>query len=100
MGQKIQGVEAAVGILTSCGGMTSDAAVVARGMGKCCVAGARSITVNKEKKVLSVGDTQLREGDWITLEGSTGKVFEGDVPKIYPDPASGDLGQFMALADK
>src|SRR5437899_8753390 len=75
----IHGMEVAVGILTSRGGMTSHAAVVARGMGKCCVVGAESIKIDERNKVLTAGTTQLREGDWITLEGSTGKIFEGQV---------------------
>jgi len=96
----IHGMEVAVGILTSRGGMTSHAAVVARGMGKCCVVGAESITIDERNKVLTAGGKQLHEGDWITLEGSTGKVFEGEVPTIDPDPASGDFAEFMAIADK
>ena len=96
----IHGMEVAVGILTSRGGMTSHAAVVARGMGKCCVVGAESISIDERNKVLTAGGKQLREGAWITLEGSTGKVFEGEVPTIDPDPASGDFAEFMAIADK
>ena len=96
----IHGMEVAVGILTSRGGMTSHAAVVARGMGKCCVVGAESITIDERNKVLTAGGKQLHEGDWITLEGSTGKVFEGEVPTIDPDPTSGDFAEFMAIADK
>ncbi|MBI2150780.1 MAG: pyruvate, phosphate dikinase, partial [Acidobacteria bacterium] len=96
----IHGMEVAVGILTSRGGMTSHAAVVARGMGKCCVAGAEAITIDEQRKVLTAGGKELREGDWITLEGSTGKVFEGQVPTIDPDPGSGDFAEFMAMADK
>src|SRR5213593_1975804 len=85
----IHGMEAAVGILTSRGGMTSHAAVVARGMGKCCVVGAESISIDERTNVLSVGGKQLCEGDWITLDVSTGKVFEGEVATIEPDPTSG-----------
>ena len=96
----IHGMEVAVGILTSRGGMTSHAAVVARGMGICCVVGAESITIDEKNKVLRVGDKTLREGDWITLEGSTGRVFEGQVPTIEADPNSGDFAEFMAMADK
>src|SRR5438132_13413761 len=72
----IHGMEVAVGILTSRGGMTSHAAVVARGMGICCVVGAESITIDEKNKVLRVGDKSLREGDWITLAGSNVRVFE------------------------
>src|SRR5882672_2573295 len=96
----IHGMEVAVGILTSRGGMTSHAAVVARGMGICCVVGAESITIDEKNKVLRVGDKTLREGDWITLEGSTGRVFEGQVPTIEADPNSGEFAEFMAMADK
>src|SRR5436309_4550386 len=96
----IHGMEAAVGILTSRGGMTSHAAVVARGMGKCCVVGAESISIDERNKVLTAGGKQLHEGDWITLEGSTGKVFEGEVPTMEPNPNSGDFAEFMAMADK
>jgi len=96
----IHGMEAAVGILTSRGGMTSHAAVVARGMGKCCVVGAESISIDERNKILTAGGKQLREGDWITLEGSTGKVFEGEVATIDPDPTSRDFTEFMSIADK
>jgi pyruvate, orthophosphate dikinase len=96
----IHGMEVAVGILTSRGGMTSHAAVVARGMGKCCVVGAESLKIDERNKILAVGDKKLHEGDWITLEGSTGKVFEGQVPTMEPDPTSGDFAAFMAMADK
>jgi pyruvate, orthophosphate dikinase len=96
----IHGMDVAVGILTSRGGMTSHAAVVARGMGKCCVVGAESISIDERKKILMVGGKELHEGDWITLEGSTGKVFEGEVATIDPDPTSGDFAEFMGMADK
>jgi len=96
----IHGMEVAVGILTSRGGMTSHAAVVARGMGKCCVVGAESIKIDERNKTLTVGNRRLQEGDWITVEGSTGKVFEGQVPTMEPDPNSGDFAAFMGMADK
>ena len=96
----IHGMEVAVGILTSRGGMTSHAAVVARGMGKCCVVGAEAIKIDERNKLLMAGNTQLREGDWITLEGSSGKIFEGQVATVEPDPASGDFAAFMGMADK
>jgi pyruvate,orthophosphate dikinase len=96
----IHGMEVAVGILTSRGGMTSHAAVVARGMGKCCVVGAESIMIDEHSKTLSVAGMQLKEGDWITLEGGTGTIFEGQVPTIESDPSSGELADFMAMADK
>jgi len=96
----IHGMDVAVGILTSRGGMTSHAAVVARGMGKCCVVGAEAIAIDERRKTMTVAGKQFKEGDWITLEGSTGKVFEGRVPTIEPDPNSGDFASFMAMADK
>src|SRR5262245_14745106 len=96
----IHGMEVAVGILTSRGGMTSHAAVVARGMGKCCVVGAESIAIDERKKTLTVGGKQMHESDWITLEGGSGKVFEGQVATMEPDPNSGDFADFMAMADK
>jgi pyruvate,orthophosphate dikinase len=96
----IHGMDVAVGILTSRGGMTSHAAVVARGMGKCCVVGAESIAIDERNKTLTVGEKLLKEGDWITLEGGTGKIFEGQVATIEPDPSSGDFADFMAMADK
>src|SRR6266705_1502492 len=96
----IHGMDVAVGILTSRGGMTSHAAVVARGMGKCCVVGAESIKIDERNKILTVGSKELHEGEWITLEGSTGKVFEGQVPTIEPDLNTGDFAAFMGIADK
>src|SRR5205809_753155 len=78
----IHGMDVAVGILTSRGGMTSHAAVVARGMGKCCVVGAESIRNDERSKTLTMGGNVFKEGDYITLEGSTGKVFEGQAPTI------------------
>src|SRR5437016_2127771 len=96
----IHGMEVAVGILTSRGGMTSHAAVVARGMGKCCVVGAESLKIDERNKTLTVGNVRLHEGDWITVEGSTGKVFEGQVPTMEPDPNTGDFAAFMGMADK
>src|SRR2546422_2890921 len=96
----IHGMEVAVGILTSRGGMTSHAAVVARGMGKCCVVGAESIKIDERSKTLTMGGNVFKEGDYITLEGSTGKVFEGQAPTIEPDPNSGEFAAFMEMAAK
>jgi len=96
----IHGMDVAVGILTSRGGMTSHAAVVARGMGKCCIVGAESIAIDERKKSMTVAGKTLREGDWLTLEGGSGKIFEGEVATIEPDPNSGDFAFFMSLADK
>ncbi|MCX6619411.1 MAG: pyruvate, phosphate dikinase [Acidobacteria bacterium] len=96
----IHGMEVAKGILTSRGGMTSHAAVVTRGMGKCCVAGAGAINVNAEKKQAAVGSLVIQEGDWISLDGSTGRVFLGQAKTMEPDPASGDFATFMGWADE
>ncbi|MDI6809282.1 MAG: pyruvate, phosphate dikinase [Candidatus Eisenbacteria bacterium] len=76
----IHGMDAAQGILTATGGMTSHAAVVARGMGKCCVAGAGSVVIDEKKGIFTVGDTVVREGDWISIDGVTGEVMLGEVP--------------------
>ena len=83
--EDIQGMAAAQGILTARGGMTSHAAVVARGMGKCCVAGAEEIKVFEKKKYFQVNGTQIKKGDWITLDGSTGEVFSGKIPVVDPE---------------
>ncbi|MBZ5581858.1 MAG: pyruvate, phosphate dikinase [Acidobacteriia bacterium] len=100
----IHGMEVAKGILTSRGGMTSHAAVVCRGMGTPCVAGAEAITVSEAKKEVSVtvgGKTvTLREGDWISLDGSTGEVFAGKANTLDADPTSGILATFMAWSDE
>src|SRR5690606_32993798 len=82
--EDIHGMAAAEGILTARGGMTSHAAVVARGMGKCCVAGCSSIKISYEEKKLQAGSSTILEGEWITLEGSTGEVIKGQVPTILP----------------
>jgi len=83
--EDIGGMNAAQGILTARGGMTSHAAVVARGMGKCCVAGCGAIKVNYQKKEFVVGDAIVKKGDWISLDGSTGEVMLGQVPTIQPE---------------
>ena len=97
--EDIGGMHAAEGILTARGGMTSHAAVVARGMGKCCVAGCSDITVNEGEKEFQAGDLRLTEGDYITLNGSTGEVIEGAVKLIDPE-LSGDFGVLMEWADE
>jgi len=94
----IHGMAAAQGILTARGGMTSHAAVVARGMGKCCVAGCEEIKVNEQRKVFTVSGTVVRERDIISLNGSTGEVILGEVPTIDPE-LSGEFGEFMKWAD-
>ncbi len=80
--EDFHGIVAARAVLTSRGGMTSHAAVVARGMGKCAVVGCRDVVVHLESRQFTVGDTIVREGDWLTLDGGTGKVFLGDLPTI------------------
>jgi len=100
----IHGMEVAKGILTSRGGMTSHAAVVARGMGIPCVAGAGEIEVNERKREIAVTSKGkmlvVREGDWISLDGSTGEVFAGQAKTIDADPTSGVLATFMQWADE
>jgi len=101
----IHGMEVAKGILTSRGGMTSHAAVVARGMGIPCVAGAGAIVVNEHKKQISVTLANgkalaLKEGDWLSLDGSTGEVFAGQAQTADADPRSGALASFMSWADE
>ena len=97
--EDIEGMDASQGILTAKGGMTSHAAVVARGMGKCCVAGCADIIVNEETKEFSVDGTVIKEKDWITLDGSAGDVMLGQVPVTDPE-LSGDFGILMEWADE
>src|SRR5437773_3723044 len=97
-------MEVAKGILTSRGGMTSHAAVVARGMGIPCVAGAGAIEVNEHKQELTVDvkgkKLVLKEGDWLSLDGSLGEVFRGQAKTIDADPSSGVFATFMSYADE
>lgn len=96
--EDIQGMAAAQGILTARGGMTSHAAVVARGMGKCCVAGAEDIKVFESKQYFKVSGKQINKNDWVTLDGSTGEVFVGKIPVV--DPILGeDFKKFMSWVD-
>jgi len=95
----IHGMEVAAGILTSRGGMTSHAAVVTRGMGKPCVAGCGAAEVDEKNKQLKIGSLVLKEGDWISLDGSTGRVIEGKCNLVEPDPKSGVFAEFMKWAD-
>ncbi len=97
--EDIGGMHAAEGILTALGGMTSHAAVVARGMGKCCVAGCGEAQVDAAKKTLAFGSRTLREGDWISLDGSTGEVMLGKVKTMAPKPGE-HFGRLMAMADR
>jgi pyruvate,orthophosphate dikinase len=94
----IHGMDAAQGILTARGGMTSHAAVVARGMGKSCVAGCEDIRVSEQDRRFSINGTTVKENDWITLDGSTGRVILGAAPLIEPT-ISGEFGIFMGWAD-
>lgn len=97
--EDLSGMHVAEGILTARGGMTSHAAVVARGMGKCCVSGAGTIKINYKERTLEAGGKMFKEGDWISLNGSTGEVYEGRTKTI--DPAlSGDFGKLMDMADQ
>ncbi len=95
----IHGMDAAQGILTATGGMTSHAAVVARGMGKPCVSGAGSVHVDEKNRRMTVDGKVIKEGEWITLDGSTGRVMLGAVPTIDAE-VSGEFGAFMQIADK
>ena len=97
--EDLRGVNVAGGILTARGGMTSHAAVVARGMGKCCVSGAGEIKVDYKARTVEMGGKVYKEGDWISLNGSTGEVYEGQVPTVEPD-LSGDFASIMNLAEK
>ncbi|MCV0384796.1 MAG: pyruvate, phosphate dikinase [Erythrobacter sp.] len=97
--EDVGGMHAATGILTARGGMTSHAAVVARGWGKCCVSGCSEIRVNDADKVVVIGDNLIKEGDWLSLNGSTGEVIMDKQP-LSPPALSGDLGTFMAWVDE
>ncbi len=97
--EDLSGMDAARGILTARGGMTSHAAVVARGMGKCCVSGAGALNVNYRKKTMTIDGKEFNEGDFISLNGTTGEVFEGKVKTMDPE-MSGDFAKLMELADK
>ena len=97
--EDIHGMHAAAGILTTRGGMTSHAAVVARGMGRACVAGAGAIAIDYASKSMSVGGTVIKEGDIVTIDGSTGEVMLGQVATIKPE-LSGDFGTIMSWADE
>ena len=97
--EDLRGMAVAQGILTMRGGMTSHAAVVARGMGKCCVSGAGEIKVDYEAKTVEMGGKVYKEGDWISLNGSTGDVYDGQVATAEPE-LDGDFGAIMDLAAK
>lgn len=97
--EDLKGMLDAAGILTARGGMTSHAAVVARGMGKCCVSGAGELTIDYKSRTIQVNGFTVKEGDWISLNGSTGEVYLGEVATMAAD-LSGDFGQLMDLAGK
>lgn len=97
--EDLKGMNVAQGILTARGGMTSHAAVVARGMGKCCVSGAGEIQVDYKAKTVIMGGQTFKEGDWISLNGSTGDVLDGDIKTVDPE-LSGDFAAIMELAEK
>ena len=98
--EDIEGMKAAQGILTVRGGMTSHAAVVARGMGTCCVSGCSAITMDEDNKKFELAGKTYHEGDYISIDGSTGNVYDGIIPTVPASVDSGDFGRIMALADK
>jgi pyruvate,orthophosphate dikinase len=98
--EDLAGMNDAAGILTARGGMTSHAAVVARGMGKCCVSGAGEMEIDYKTRTATVGGLVIKEGDWISLNGSTGEVYLGHVDTVNPDLSGGDFGKLLALAGK
>ncbi len=97
--EDIEGMVASQGILTVRGGMTSHAAVVARGMGTCCVSGCEEIRMNEEEKTFTLGGATIKEGDYISLDGSTGNIYNEDIPTVDPE-ISGDFATFMKWADE
>ncbi|HEV2112494.1 MAG TPA: pyruvate, phosphate dikinase, partial [Terriglobales bacterium] len=97
--EDIHGMEVAVGILTSRGGMTSHAAVVTRGMGKCCVVGAGDLRVDEKLKQVRVKNQTLKEGDWISLDGTTGRVLKGKLGTIPASPDDPELKKFLSWAE-
>ncbi len=97
--EDLEGMNLAKGILTARGGMTSHAAVVARGMGKCCISGAGALIIDYKNRTMTVDGKEYHEGDWISLNGSTGNIIEGKVATSEPE-LSGEFGEIMKLADK
>ena len=97
--EDLAGMSAAEGILTARGGMTSHAAVVARGMGKCCVSGAGAINVNYKERTVEIDGIVLHEGDYISINGSTGEIYQGEV-ETRPAEVTGDFAELMKLCDK
>ncbi|MDO4853088.1 MAG: pyruvate, phosphate dikinase, partial [Clostridia bacterium] len=97
--EDIEGMKAAQGILTGRGGMTSHAAVVARGMGSCCVSGCSAMVMDEENKCFSLNGKEYHEGDWISIDGSTGCIYDGIIPTVDAEIA-GEFGRIMGWADK
>ena len=98
--EDIEGMKFAQGILTVRGGQTSHAAVVARGMGTCCVSGCGEIKMDEEKKQFTLAGKTFHEGDELSLDGSTGKIYDCAIKTVPADPNSGYFGRIMRLADK
>ena len=98
--EDIEGMVASEGILTMRGGMTSHAAVVARGMGKCCITGCSAAIVNEEKETVTINGKVYGKGDTLSLDGSTGSVYEGSMKLVPADTKAGNFGRMMKLADK
>jgi len=98
--EDIEGMQVSQGILTVRGGMTSHAAVVARGMGTCCVSGCGDIVVDYDKKCFTLGGKTYKEGDFISIDGSTGNIYGEAIKTVPANPNSGDFGRFMGWADK
>jgi len=97
--EDIEGMKAAEGILTVRGGMTSHAAVVARGMGECCVSGCQEIAMDEENKKFTLGGKTFKEGDWLSIDGSTGNIYDGVIPTVDASIV-GEFGRIMMWADK
>ena len=97
--EDIHGMHAAAGILTARGGMTSHAAVVARGMGRACVCGASEVRIDEDGDIVHIGDTVLKPGDTVTIDGGTGEVFAGNIPTVQPE-LSGDFATLIGWADE
>ncbi|MBQ2628627.1 MAG: pyruvate, phosphate dikinase, partial [Kiritimatiellae bacterium] len=97
--EDIEGMKAAEGILTVRGGMTSHAAVVARGMGECCVSGCQEIAMDEEHKKFTLGGKTFKEGDWLSIDGGTGNIYDGIIPTVDAKIA-GEFGRIMMWADK
>jgi pyruvate,orthophosphate dikinase len=97
--EDLSGMDAAEGILTARGGMTSHAAVVARGMGKCCVSGAGTVKVNYKQRTMTIDGKEFKEGDFISLNGTTGEVYDGKIDTVDPE-ISGEFASLMDLAEK